>query len=44
MFSSRTKEIDFGSGENESCRLVVPSRFTSSEIFGIQVSSSGIVS
>ncbi|KHG29265.1 hypothetical protein F383_12951 [Gossypium arboreum] len=23
MFRSRTKEIRFGSGENESCRLVV---------------------
>ncbi|KHG21002.1 hypothetical protein F383_00802 [Gossypium arboreum] len=43
MFRSRTKEIGFGSGENESCRLVVPFRFTSSEILS-QVTSSGIVS
>ncbi|KHG21352.1 hypothetical protein F383_27074 [Gossypium arboreum] len=27
MFRSRTKEIRFGSGENESCRLAVPFRF-----------------
>ncbi|KHG08143.1 hypothetical protein F383_34846 [Gossypium arboreum] len=32
MFRSKTKEIGFGSGENESCRLVVPFRFISSEI------------
>ncbi|KHG17409.1 7-carboxy-7-deazaguanine synthase [Gossypium arboreum] len=32
MFRSRTKEIRFGSGENKSCRLVVPFRFSSSEI------------
>ncbi|KHG28538.1 hypothetical protein F383_35267 [Gossypium arboreum] len=27
MFRSRTKEIGFGSGENESCRLADPYRF-----------------
>ncbi|KHG14714.1 hypothetical protein F383_02091 [Gossypium arboreum] len=32
MFRSRTKEIGFGSGKNESCRLVVPFRFTSSKV------------
>ncbi|KHG13863.1 hypothetical protein F383_19889 [Gossypium arboreum] len=32
MFRSRTKEIGFGSGENKSCRLAVPFRFTLSEI------------
>ncbi|KHG27182.1 hypothetical protein F383_33800 [Gossypium arboreum] len=43
MFRSRTKEIGFGSRENESCRLVVPFHFTSSKILD-QVTSSGIVS
>ncbi|KHG28480.1 hypothetical protein F383_11802 [Gossypium arboreum] len=32
MFRSRTKEIGFRSGENESCRLVVPFRFISSAV------------
>ncbi|KHG08359.1 hypothetical protein F383_35507 [Gossypium arboreum] len=32
MFRLRTKEIRFGSGENESCRLVVSFHFISSEI------------
>ncbi|KHG09024.1 hypothetical protein F383_35985 [Gossypium arboreum] len=32
MFKSRTKEIGFGSGKNESCRLGVPFRFTLSEV------------
>ncbi|KHG19460.1 hypothetical protein F383_24137 [Gossypium arboreum] len=31
MFRSRTKEIRFGSGKNESCRLVARFRFISSE-------------
>ncbi|KHG15335.1 hypothetical protein F383_19775 [Gossypium arboreum] len=44
MFRSRTKEIRFGSGENESCRLAVLYRFISSDIFLFQVTSSGIVS
>ncbi|KHG08614.1 hypothetical protein F383_35855 [Gossypium arboreum] len=43
MFRSRTKEVRFGSGENESCGLVVPFRFISSDILD-QVTSSGIVS
>ncbi|KHG06311.1 hypothetical protein F383_32424 [Gossypium arboreum] len=43
MFRSRTKEIRFGSGENESCQLVVPFRFTSFEILD-RVTSSGIIS
>ncbi|KHG05979.1 hypothetical protein F383_32702 [Gossypium arboreum] len=41
MFRSGTKEIRFGSRENESCRLVVLFHFTSSEILD-QVTSSGI--
>ncbi|KHG08824.1 hypothetical protein F383_36131 [Gossypium arboreum] len=32
MFRSRTKENRFGSEENQSCRLVVPFRFSSSGI------------
>ncbi|KHF98241.1 hypothetical protein F383_37599 [Gossypium arboreum] len=32
MFRSRTKEIRFGSGKNESCRLATSFRFTSSEL------------
>ncbi|KHG07919.1 hypothetical protein F383_35096 [Gossypium arboreum] len=32
MFRSRPKEIRFGLGKNESCRLVVSFYFTSSEI------------
>ncbi|KHG30509.1 50S ribosomal L25 [Gossypium arboreum] len=43
MFRLRTKEIRFGSGENESCQLAVPFHFPSSEILD-QVMSSGIVS
>ncbi|KHG04355.1 hypothetical protein F383_28815 [Gossypium arboreum] len=43
MFRSRAKEIRFGSGENESCRLVALFRFTSSRILD-QVTSSRIVS
>ncbi|KHG07017.1 UvrABC system C [Gossypium arboreum] len=42
MFRSRTKEIRFGSGENKSCRLVIPFHFTSSKILD-QVTSSGII-
>ncbi|KHG22492.1 hypothetical protein F383_30212 [Gossypium arboreum] len=32
MSRSITKEIRFGSGKNESCRLAAPFRFISSEI------------
>ncbi|KHG17778.1 hypothetical protein F383_20892 [Gossypium arboreum] len=32
MFRLRTKEIGFGSGKNESCRLVALFCFTSSEL------------
>ncbi|KHG08599.1 Protein argonaute-2 [Gossypium arboreum] len=31
MFRSSTKEIGFGSGENQSCRLVVPFQLSLSE-------------
>ncbi|KHG05785.1 spliceosomal dib1 [Gossypium arboreum] len=47
MFRSRTKEIIFGSGENQSCRLVVPFRSSLSEDIDIVFDScktlSGIV-
>ncbi|KHG23309.1 hypothetical protein F383_29802 [Gossypium arboreum] len=42
MFRLRTKEIGFGSGENESCRLAVPFRFISSEIFGFMIRAWGL--
>ncbi|KHG21760.1 hypothetical protein F383_04667 [Gossypium arboreum] len=32
MFRSRTKEIRFGSKENQSCLLVIPFRLTLSEV------------
>ncbi|KHG26912.1 hypothetical protein F383_08827 [Gossypium arboreum] len=32
MFRSRTKEIRFGPGKNESCLLAAPSHFTTSEL------------
>ncbi|KHG14702.1 hypothetical protein F383_16678 [Gossypium arboreum] len=32
MFRSRTKEIGFGSGGNESCRLAALSHFLTSEL------------
>ncbi|KHG29015.1 hypothetical protein F383_14343 [Gossypium arboreum] len=32
MFRSRTKEIGFGLGENQSCRLIVPFSLSLSEV------------